>query len=137
MDFSFLRENILKKQIHIFFSYNIISFLLEQFGLIIEYRKSEVFHFSRSCGLFNSPLLNLNSIRGPILYSKDLWRYLRFIFDRKLLFWQYIEYYSNKALLTVKYMKLLGNSYCSLLPYQKYLFYRTCILFIVLYNFPL
>jgi len=33
---------------HLFYSYNVISFLLEQFELVIKHKKSDVFHFSRS-----------------------------------------------------------------------------------------
>jgi len=33
---------------HLFCSYNIMSSLLKQFGLVIKYRKTEVFHFSIS-----------------------------------------------------------------------------------------
>jgi len=40
----------------LFCSYNITSFLLEKFGLIIEYRKIKVFHFSRLHGVFDPPL---------------------------------------------------------------------------------
>ena len=68
-------------------SYNIILSLLNQFGLIIEHRKSEIFHFSRSYRIFNSSPLDLSLLGGSILYLKDIWRYLGFIFDRKLSFW--------------------------------------------------
>ena len=57
-----------------------------EFGLVIEHGKSEIFHFSRSCGTFNPPSLDLSPLGGPILYPKDTWRYLGFIFDRKLSF---------------------------------------------------
>jgi len=56
----------------LFCSYNIISSLLEQFSLTIEYRKSEIFHFSKLQGLFNSSSLDLSPLRGPILYYKDI-----------------------------------------------------------------
>ena len=56
----------------LFCSYNIISSLLEQFSLTIEYRKSEIFHFSKLQGLFNSSSLDLSPLRGPILYHKDI-----------------------------------------------------------------
>jgi len=61
-----------KTNSHLFYSYNIIFFLLEQSGLIIKYRKTEVFHFSRSQDLFDSPLLDLSHIRSPILYPRYL-----------------------------------------------------------------
>jgi len=71
---------------HLFCSYNIMSSLLEQFGLVIKYRKTEVFHFSMSHRVFNSLLLDLTALGGPILYPKKTWYYLRFIFDRNLTF---------------------------------------------------
>jgi len=54
-------------------SYNVISFFLTRFGLIIEHSKTEVFHFSRSHGIFNSPSLDLTALRGPILLPKTMW----------------------------------------------------------------
>jgi len=48
-------------------SYNILSKLLDSFGLVIEHLKTEIFHFSRSQGLFNSPPLDLSPLGGPIL----------------------------------------------------------------------
>ena len=55
---------------NLFYSYNIIFSILKRFGLIMEYRKTKVFHFSRSHSLFNLPLLNLSTLGGPILQSK-------------------------------------------------------------------
>ena len=60
-----------KNNTHLFCSYNITSSLLEQFGLIIEYGKTKVFHFSRLYSIFNPPPLNLSQIEGPILCSKE------------------------------------------------------------------
>jgi len=94
---------------HIFCSYNVLSKLLDNFGLIIEHVKTEIFHFNRSHGIFNPPPLDLLPIGGPTLRPKDTWKYLGFIFDRKLMFHQHINHYSNKAISTVKCMKLLGN----------------------------
>ena len=74
------------KNSFLFCYYNIISFLLKQFGLVIKHGKSEVFHFSRSCGLFNPSLFDLSLYRGLILKLKETWKYFGFIFDRKLLF---------------------------------------------------
>ena len=54
-------------------SYNIISNLLTNFGLVTEQSKTEVFHFSRSIGNFNPPPLDLSALRGPILYPKETW----------------------------------------------------------------
>ena len=56
---------------HLFCSYNVIYSLLNQFSLIIEYGKTEVFHFSKLHGVLNPPFLDLNYLRGPTLCSKD------------------------------------------------------------------
>ena len=101
----------------LFCSYNIVSSLLEKFSLMIEHRKIEVFHFSRSHIIFDPPSLNLSALGDPILYPRNIWKYLGFIFDRKLSFQQHINYYANKAILTVKYMKILRNSVHSLIPH--------------------
>jgi len=121
----------------LFCSYNILSKLLDSFGLAIEHSKTEVFHFSRSQGAFNPPPLDLSMLGGPILQPKDSWRYLGFIFDRKLSFHKHIDYYANKALSTVKCMKLLGNLLRGISPLQKCLLYRCCTLPIALYGFQM
>ena len=72
-----------KTNAHLFCSYNIILSLLNQFELIVEHGKLEVFHFSRSYGLFNPSLLNLSPIGDSCFQSKDTWKYLEFIFDRR------------------------------------------------------
>ena len=122
---------------HLFCSYNVLSSLLAKFGLIIEHSKTEIFHFNRSHEMFNPLPLNLLSIRGPILHPKNLWKYLGFIFDQKLMFHQHVDFYSNKAISTVKYIRLLGNSSWEINPTQKHLLYRCCILPITLYGFQL
>ena len=122
---------------HLFYSYNVITKLLDKFGLIVEHSKTEVFHFNRLHGFFNPSPLNLSSIGGLVLIPKNSWKYLGFIFDKKLSFHQHIDYYSNKAISMVKCMKLLGNSSHSIIPTQKHLLYRCCILSIVLYGFQL
>ena len=94
----------------LFCGYNILSNLLNSFGLIVKHSKTEVFHFDRSHSPFNPPPLDLTPIGGPILRPKDSWRYLGFIFDRKLSFHKHIDFYANKAISTVKCTKLLGNS---------------------------
>ena len=95
---------------HLFCSYNILSKLLDSFGLIIKHSKTEIFYFSRSQGIFNPPSLDLLLLGGPILCPKDTWKYLGFIFDQKLSFHKHIDHYANKAISTVKCMKLPGNS---------------------------
>ena len=122
---------------HFFCSYNVLSKLLDSFGLVIKHLKTEVFYFSRSQGSFNPPSLDLSPIGGLILHPKDTWKYLGFIFDHKLTFHKHIDHYSNKAILIVKCMKLLGNSSRGINPLQKCSLYRCCILPIVLYSFQL
>jgi len=122
---------------HLFCSYNVLTKLLEKFGLIVEHFKTENFHFNRSQGVFNPPPLNLTLLGGSILQPNDSWKYLGFIFDRKLTFHQHINFYANKLISTVKCMKLLGNSNCGINPLQKCLLYRTCVLSITLYGFQL
>ena len=111
--------------------------LLDKFSLIVKHLKTEVFHFSRSHGPFNPPPLDLSPLGGLILSPKNSWKYLEFIFDRKLTFHQHVNFYSNRALSLVKCMKLLGNSSCGISPLQKCLLYRCCILPIALYGFQL
>jgi len=65
-------KSISHSNANIFCSYNIISSLLSKFGLIMEQRKIEVFHFSRSQGAFNPLSLDLSALGGPILLPKDL-----------------------------------------------------------------
>ena len=74
---------------------------------------------------------------SSLLWSKKNWKYLGFIFDRKLSFYQYICFYSNKTLSTIKDMEMLDNSIRGLLPFHKCLLYHMCIIPITLYRFPL
>ena len=103
----------------LFYSYNIVSSLLEKFGLIMKYGKTEMFYFLRLHGAFDPSPLDLSILGGPILYLRETWKYLDFIFDRKLLFYQHVNFYANKAISMVKYIKILGNSSCGLIPHQK------------------
>jgi len=57
----------------LFCNYNIISSLLDRFGLAIKHGKTEVFYFFRSQEDFNPPLLDLLFIKGPILTLKTTW----------------------------------------------------------------
>ena len=65
----------------LFYSYNILSGFLDKFGLNIKHSKTETFHFNRSHGTFNPPSLDLLPLGGPILWPKNSWKYLGFIFD--------------------------------------------------------
>ena len=122
---------------NLFCSYNVISFLLTKFGLVLAYNKTKVFHFSRSHGAFDPPPLDLSHLGRPYLLLKTTWKYLGFIFDCKLLFQNHIYFYMNKAISTVKCMKMLGNSIRGLIPLQKRYLYRYCALPIVFYSFQL
>ena len=122
---------------HLFCSYNVLSKLLDSFSLVIEHLKTKIFHFSRSQGFFNLPPLDLSPLGRPLLRPKDTWKYLAFIFDRKLTFHKHINHYANKAISTVKCIKLLGNSSWGISPLQKCLLYRYCVLPIALYRFQL
>ena len=96
-----------------------------------------MFHFSRLIGAFNPPLLNLSVLGSLILYPKETWQYLGFIFDRKLSFCQHIDFYANKTISTVKCMKILGNLVWGLISHQKCFLYRSCVLSIILYSFQM
>ena len=122
---------------HLFCSYNVLTKLLDKFSLIIEHSKTEIFHFNRLHGFFNPPPLDLSTIRGLTLYPKDSWKYLGFIFDKKLTFHQYINHYLNKAISMVKCMKLLGNLSQGINLIQKHLLYRCYALSITLYSYQL
>ena len=140
---SFVDDGILiaqSKSFHIsnfclFCSYNVMLNFLSKFSLIVKYSKTEAFHFTRLQGSFNPPSLNLSSIGGPFLCLKDSWKYLGFIFDRKLSFHYHIDFYFNKVMSTVKCIKILGNSVWGLNPHQKHLLYRSYVLSIALYSF--
>ena len=122
---------------HLYCSYNILTKLLEKFGLVVEHSKTEIFHFNRSYGAFNPSPLDLSPLGEKVLLPSNMWKYLGFIFDRKLTFYQHVDFYVNKAISTVKYMKLLGNSSHGINPLQKCLLYRLCVLSIALYGFQL
>jgi len=61
-------------------SYNIMSKLLMDAGLVMEHSKSEYFHFTRLHHPPN-PSIDLSSVGDPILHPKPIWRYLGFFFD--------------------------------------------------------
>jgi len=56
----------------LFCSYNIITNLLDKFGLIVEHSKTEVFHFSRLYGPFNPLSLDLSPLSGLTPTPKNL-----------------------------------------------------------------
>jgi len=89
-------------------SYNIMSKIFLDAGLVMEHSKSRVFHFMRSYHSPNSTI-NLSSVGGPILTPKLIWQYLGFFFNRKLTFHYYIYFYATKCLSTLNAIKLLDN----------------------------
>jgi len=130
-------KSILHSNANYFCCYNITSSLLTKCGLVVKYRKTDIFHFSRSHGAFNPPPLNLSSLGGFILLLKEIWRYLEFIFDHKLTFRSHIDFYANKVISTIKCMKLLGNLLRGINLLKKRILYKCCILPIALYSFLL
>jgi len=64
-------KSIVHSNTNLFCSYNIILSLLLKCGLV-EYRKTNVFHFSRFYRAFNPLLLNLSSTGGSVLLSKEM-----------------------------------------------------------------
>jgi len=56
--------------VNLYCSYNVISVLLTRFGLVVEHGKTEVFHFSRSHGVFNLPSLDLTALGSSMLLPK-------------------------------------------------------------------
>jgi len=122
---------------NLFCSYHVILSLLEKFGLIMEYGKTKVFHFSRLHRAFKLLSLDLTLLGGSILQLMNTWHYFRFIFDWKLIFRQHIDFYTNKTISTIKCMKMFGNSLRGLISNQKRPLYRSCILLIALYSFQL
>jgi len=56
---------------HLFCSYNILTNLLEKFGLVVEHFKTEIFHFNRLHGAFNSPPLDLTLLGGNVLQPNN------------------------------------------------------------------
>jgi len=117
-------------------SYNIISKILIDAGLIMEHSKTELFYFTRARHPPN-PSINLSSVGGSVISPKPIWRYLGFYFNHKLNFNYHTHFYAMKCLSTLSTMKMLGNSSRGLLPIQKRLLYKTCVLPIVLYGFQL
>jgi len=48
-------------------SHNVLSNLLEKFGLVVKHSKTKIFHFNRSHGIFNPPPLDLSPLGGDVL----------------------------------------------------------------------
>ena len=63
-------KSISVSNVNLYYSYNVIYFLLIRFGLVIEYGKTEVFHFSRLHDVFNPPFLDLTTFESSVLLPK-------------------------------------------------------------------
>ena len=74
-------KSISVSNVNLYCSYNVISTLFTRFILVVEYGKTEVFHFSRLYGVFNPPPLDLIPLRGFVLLPKIIWEYLGFFFN--------------------------------------------------------
>jgi len=96
-------------------SYNIISKILIDTGLIMEHNKTKLFHFTRACYPPN-PSINLLSVGGSVISPKPIWWYLGFYFDHRLNFNYHTHFYTTKYLFTLSTMKMLGNSSRGLPP---------------------
>ena len=70
--FVFQEKSYEKFNATLFYSYNIISSLFNQFNLVIEHDKSKVFYFSRSTKNINLHLLDLRPSEGFSLKLKDI-----------------------------------------------------------------
>ena len=117
-------------------SYAVMFQLMFALGLILEYDKSEAFHFSRKNGDDDPPVnLGYTPYTGDTpLKPNKIWRYLDFFFDCKLLFKEHATRYARKAFSTTGAMLALGNSVHGLKPKHKHLLYRLCIMLIALYG---
>ena len=114
---------------HLFCSFNILSKLLDSFGLVIEHSKTEIFYFNRSQGIFNPLPLDLSPLGGLILQPKDLWKYLGFIFDQKLSFHKHIDFYANKAISTVMSRSLTMDLIFIFISYFIFIFFSFLLFF--------
>jgi len=61
-------------------SYNIISKILIDAGLVMEHNKTKLFHFTRAQHPPNLSI-DLTTVGGSIITSKPIWRYLGFFFN--------------------------------------------------------
>ena len=117
-------------------SYNIMSKILLDTGLVMKHNKTKLFHFTQARHSPN-PSIDSSSVGGPIISSKSIWHYLGFYFDWKLNFNYHTHFYAIKCMSTLNAMKMPGNFSRGLFPIQKCLLYRMCILPMALYGFQL
>ena len=64
-------KSISYSNVNLFCSYNVIFFLPTKFGLVVEYRKTEVFHFFKLHRVFNPSLPGSLSFRRPHITSQE------------------------------------------------------------------
>jgi hypothetical protein len=96
--------------------YWVIDDMLRVFGLVLEYDKSKIFHFTRTRRDIPPPLALGNNI---LLMPKLYWYYLGFYFDKTLSFKEHVCFYSTWAFSMVLAMRMLDNSNRGLSPLQK------------------
>jgi len=118
--------DIVKRKVIIFFIFFKILYwiLLWIYFFFIILMMTMTRYFNKSHGNFNLPPLDLTLIESPVLQSKNTWKYLSFIFDKKLAFYQHINFYSNKAISTIKCIKIL--EYCKNIYYIDFAFFPLC-----------
>ena len=66
------KKNYELSSFFLLYSYNIMSKILLDVGLVMKHKKSKVFHFTRSHHPPN-PSINLTSVGGLILMPKSIW----------------------------------------------------------------
>jgi len=88
-------------------SYNIMSKLLINTGLIMEHGKTELFHFMRAQHPPNLSI-DLTFVGGFIISPKPIWQYLGFFFNCKLNFHYHTYFYVTKCLSTLNIRGHLG-----------------------------
>jgi len=82
------KKSFEKSNSFLFCSYNIISFLFDQFGLIVKHGKSEVFHFSRSIRDFEPPRRFYSTTKGHLETSWFYFWQKTFLLTTHLLLFQ-------------------------------------------------
>src|SRR5258708_29859167 len=110
-------------------AYGFVHGLLQDFGLVLEHSKTEIFNFSRRLNDENPPIdLGFAPFTGLTpLSPKVTWRYLGIFFDRSLTFRDHVRFYATKSLSAAKCMRILGNSTRGLEPRLKRLLFISCI----------
>ena len=79
-----------KSDTNIFCSYNIMWSLFNQFSLVIEHNKLDIFYFLKSTKNINLPLLDLRLTENALFRPKDTWWHLGFLFNKNSLLTIYL-----------------------------------------------